>query len=135
MQRRATGMERSNTANPLQSLARISIFAGLPSAALERIHRSCEWRLYEPGQQIVHYEDTSDDVFFLTQGVARVTIYSVDGKAVSFRDLGPGDLFGEYPAIDGGPRSASVEARTPCMVGLMRASVFLKLLESEPKAE
>lgn len=128
-------MERSSTKNPLQSLARISIFAGLPSAALERIQRSCEWRLYEPGEQIVHYEDASDDVFFITQGVARVTIYSVDGKAVSFLDLGHGDLFGEYPAIDGGPRSASVEARTPCMVGIMRASVFLKLLESEPKVQ
>jgi len=126
-------MHRSNSSEPLQSLAQISIFASLPSAALERIRRSCEWRLYEPGQQIVHYEDTSDDVFFLTKGVARVTIYSVDGKAVSFRELGPGDLFGEYPAIDGGPRSASVEARTACMVGQMHAPAFLELLENEPK--
>lgn len=117
---------------PLQSLARISIFADLPPATLERIQRRCEWRLYEPGQQIVHYEDTSDDVFFLTKGSARVTIYSVEGKVVSFRELGPGDLFGEYPAIDGGPRSASVEARTACLIGLMQAAAFLELLETEP---
>ena len=128
-------MARSDTAKPLESLARVSIFAGLPAPALERIRKSCEWRLYEPGQQIIHFEDSSDDVFFLTKGVARVTIYSVDGKAVSFRELHEGDLFGEYPAIDGGPRSASVEARTACMVGLMRASAFLKLIESEPKVQ
>jgi len=126
-------MQRSNSTEPLQALARISIFAGLPSADLERIQRRCDWRLYEPGQQIVHHEDATDDVFFLAEGVARVTIYSVDGRAVSFLELGPGDLFGEYPAIDGGPRSASVEAQTSCIVGLMRAAAFLELLDSEPK--
>jgi CRP-like cAMP-binding protein len=128
-------MRRSNTAEILRSLARISLFAGLPQATLDRIRRRCDWRLYEPGQQIIHYDDVSDDVFFLTEGVARVTIYSVDGKAVSFRELSSGDLFGEYPAIDGGPRSASVEARTACMVGLMHAAAFLELVESEPKVQ
>jgi CRP-like cAMP-binding protein len=102
---------------------------------LERIQRRCDWRLYKPGQQIIHYDDVADDVFLLTKGVARVTIYSVDGKAVSFRELSPGDLFGEYPAIDGGPRSASVEAQTACTVGLMHAAAFLELLEKEPKVQ
>jgi CRP-like cAMP-binding protein len=128
-------MQRSNAAEILQSLAQISLFADLPPATLERIQRSCDWRLYEPGQQIIHYDDVSKDVFFLTKGVARVTIYSVDGKAVSFRELSSGDLFGEYPAIDGGPRSASVEARTACTVGLMHAPAFLELVEREPKVQ
>jgi CRP/FNR family cyclic AMP-dependent transcriptional regulator len=128
-------MQRPNTPEILQSLAQSSFFTNLPPATLERIQRRCDWRLYEPGQQIIHYDDVSDDVFFLTKGVARVTIYSVDGKAVSFRELSPGDLFGEYPAIDGGTRSASVEARTACMVGLMPAPAFLELLESEPKVQ
>lgn len=128
-------MQRWNTAEILQCLTHISLFADLPPATLERIQRRCDWRLYEPGQQIIQYDDVSDDVFFLTKGVARVTIYSVDGKAVSFHELNPGDLFGEYPALDGGPRSASVEARTPCMIGVMHAAAFLELLESEPKVQ
>jgi CRP-like cAMP-binding protein len=41
-----------------------------------------------------------------------VTLYSVAGKEVSFRDLGPGEVFGEYAAIDHSPRSASVVALT-----------------------
>ena len=128
-------MQRSNTAEILRFLAQISLFADLPLATLERIQRRCDWRLYEPGQQIIHYDDVSDDVFFLIKGVARVTIYSVDGMAVSFRELSPGDMFGEYPAIDSGPRSASVEARTACMIGLMPAAAFIELLESEPKVQ
>ena len=66
-------------------------------------------------------------------GNARVTIRSADGKAVSFRELGPSAMFGEYAAIDGGPRSATVEARTRCLVASMSAAAFRELLEAEPK--
>jgi len=125
-------MARSNVEEPQNRLERFAIFAGLPQEALERIRRRCRWRRYEPGEPIVDYLDASDDVFFVTVGEARVTIYSLAGKAVSFRDLGPGDVFGEYPAIDGGPRSASVEARTSCLIGSMPAAAFRELLQAEP---
>ena len=65
--------------------------------------RRCAWRRYEPGESIVDYLDTSDDVFFIISGEVRVTIYSLAGKAVSFSELGPGEVFGEYPAIDRAP--------------------------------
>jgi CRP/FNR family cyclic AMP-dependent transcriptional regulator len=127
-------MARSNVEEPQNPLERLTIFAGLPQEVLERIRGRCRWRRYEPGEPIVGYLDASDDVFFITEGEARVTIYSLTGKAVSFRDLGPGDAFGEYPAIDGGPRSASVEARTGCHVASMPAAAFKELLQDEPTA-
>jgi len=80
----------------------------------------------------VHHLDRSDDVFFITAGRARVTIYSQGGKAVSFGELGPGDVFGEYAAIDHYPRSASVEAQTSSLVASMSAGTFLSLLRTEP---
>ena len=52
---------------------------------------------------------------------------------MNLRDLCAGELFGEYPAIDGGPRSASVEARTRCTVASMPAAAFQELLATEPK--
>jgi CRP-like cAMP-binding protein len=51
---------------------------------------------------------------------------------VSFRELGAGEVFGEYPAIDGGPRSASVEAHTSCLIASMPATSFREILETEP---
>ena len=125
-------MARSNVEEPQNPLERFTIFADLERKALERVRARCRWRRYEPGEPIVDYLDGSDDVFFIAAGEARVTIYSLAGKAVSFRDLGPGDVFGEYPAIDGGPRSASVEARTSCLVASMSASAFKELLQAEP---
>ena len=112
-------MARSNVEESQYRRERLERFAGLPQETLEQIQRRCRWRRYEPGEPIVDYLDASDDVFFIAAGEARVTIYSLAGKAVSFRDIGPGDVFGEYPAIDGGPRSASVETRTSCLAVLL----------------
>jgi CRP-like cAMP-binding protein len=118
--------------DPSYTLAGIFIFAGLPPDRLGTVHRRCSWRRYKAGEPIVDYLDASDDVFFIASGEAIVTIYSVAGKAISFRSLGPGDIFGEYAAIDGEPRSASVEARTNCLVASMSGKEFRELLEAEP---
>jgi len=103
--------------HPQYSLESIAIFRGLPAETLERIQRRCRWRRYGPGESIIDYLDTSDEVFFMLAGSARVTIRSVDGKVVSFRELGPGDMFGEYAAIDGRSRSACVKAHNHCDCG------------------
>jgi CRP/FNR family transcriptional regulator, cyclic AMP receptor protein len=133
MRPRATAMAGSQIKQPQYSLESVPIFRGLPSDALERIKRLCSCRRYEPRESIIDHLDTSDDVFFLLTGNARVTIRSADGKAVSFRELGPSGMFGEYAAIDGRPRSANVEARTSCLVVAMPAAAFRELLETEPK--
>src|SRR4029450_7487831 len=124
-------MERYQTTKFKTSLQGISLFAGLESHVLEQIYKDCAWRSYEPGDWIVNYLDNSNDVFFIANGEVRVTIYSVSGKAVSFCDLGPGEVFGEYAAIDGQPRSASVQARSSCEIASLSAASFLKLLGNE----
>jgi CRP/FNR family transcriptional regulator, cyclic AMP receptor protein len=108
------------------SLAGIAIFSGLPEKNLERLQLQCRWRRYQAGEAIVGYLDSSDDVFFIISGEVRV------GKVVSFRELGPGEVFGEYPAIERGPRSASVEAHTTCLVASLPGAAFRDLIVSEP---
>jgi CRP/FNR family cyclic AMP-dependent transcriptional regulator len=124
-------MERSRTAEVRRTLTGVGIFAGLPPGTLETINGYCAWRSYESGDVIVDYLAPSDDVFFVTSGEVCVTIHSAAGKAVSFRNLGPGTIFGEYAAIDGDCRSASVEARSRCLIASMPAKTFRKLLETE----
>jgi CRP/FNR family cyclic AMP-dependent transcriptional regulator len=125
-------MAGSQIKQPQYSLESVAIFRGLSSSTLERIKRRCSCRRYEPRESVVGHLDTSDEVFFLLTGSARVTVRSTDGKAVNFRELSPGSMFGEYAAIDGRPRSANVEARTSCLVVSMPADAFRELLEAEP---
>ena len=126
-------MAGSKIKQPQYSLESVAIFRDLSPHALERIKRLCSCRRYEPRDSIINHLDSSDEVFFLLTGTTRVTIRSADGKAVSFRELGPGSMFGEYAAIDGRPRSANVEARTSCLVVSMPGSALRELLETEPK--
>jgi CRP-like cAMP-binding protein len=125
-------MDRTQAAEQQRSLKSVPFFAVLEPDVLEQIQRRCVWQRHEPEGVIVDYLDTSDDVFFVVEGEVRVTIYSSSGKVVSFCELGPGEVFGEYAAIDGGPRSASVVARTTCLVASMSGVEFLKVFQSQP---
>lgn len=125
-------MPQSRDLSSSHSLGGIAIFADLAPPALAHIERRCDWRSYDPGEPIIGHLDSSDEVFFIVSGVARAIIYSVQGKAVTFSDMGPGEMFGEYAAIDGGPRSAGIDARTRCLVASMPASAFRSLLQSDP---
>jgi CRP/FNR family cyclic AMP-dependent transcriptional regulator len=120
------------TVQKAPSLNKVAVFAQLSHDKLARVQKRCSWRHYKPGEPIVDYLDNSNDVFFITAGEARVSIYSIAGKAVTFTDLAEGDMFGEYAAIDGARRSAAIEARTACQVASMSATAFRELLHEEP---
>lgn len=125
---KATGtMERNH-----DMLDGIAIFGGLTAEARHALARRCSWREFEPRQEIVRHQDDSRMVYFLTAGKANVTIYSKNGKQVTFRDIHVGGIFGELAAIDGKPRSASVEATSRCTVAAMSPDLFWEVVRGEP---
>jgi len=85
-----------------------------------------------PRSEIIGYQDPSDDVFFVVNGQVKIIIYSSSGKAVTFRTLQAGEMFGELAAIDGQRRSASVQAISRCLIAQMTSRAFWDLAESEP---
>ena len=125
-------MTRPSPASFSGSFEKIALFKGLSPESVARVQGQCNWRRYEPGELILDYLDQSDDVFFITDGEARVNIYSMQGKAVTFSDLTAGEIFGEIAAIDGAPRSASIEARSKCCVASMSRQAFIQTLKAEP---
>jgi CRP/FNR family cyclic AMP-dependent transcriptional regulator len=114
------------------SLRDVAIFKGLTEAERARIEQSCGWRTWEREGSILQIQEETRDVYFLTSGKARVIIYGPDGKPVAFRDIGPGDMFGEFAAIDEGPRSASVEALQTCVVACLPGAEFRRTLDAHP---
>jgi CRP-like cAMP-binding protein len=116
------------------ALKRVGILAGLQDTAIAQIAQSCAWHDFEASQTIVSYQDDSSDVLFLLTGKARVITFSSDGIPVLFADLAAPTMFGEIAAIDGKPRSASVEALEPCVVASLPAREFERLLLREPGA-
>jgi CRP-like cAMP-binding protein len=115
-----------------KSLQSVFILRNVTESARLKLERQCTWRNISEKNSIIDYQDSTNDVYFLITGRARVIIYSASGKAVAFRDLGPGDVFGEFAAIDGLLRSASVEAIDSCFLAIIRAADFRDVLTREP---
>lgn len=89
-------------------------------------------RSYRRQELIIAHGDESRDVFFVLDGRARATLFSANGREVAYRDIHPGDIFGELAAIDGKARSASVIAMDPTRASILSADAFQSLLSSHP---
>ncbi|WP_088345803.1 MULTISPECIES: Crp/Fnr family transcriptional regulator [Rhodomicrobium] len=114
-----------------QALRQISIFQRAAQPTLDRAAALCRWQRHPPGTIILSYQDASTDIFFILEGAVRAMIYAPDGKAMLFTDLDRGEIFGEIAAIDGGPRSASIEALQPTLLAVMSAGNFELILQSD----
>lgn len=110
----------------------IPLFAGLPAAAISGIVAACRMRRHARGEHVLHHQESTSDIFFVLEGRVRVVIYAPNGRDVSFRDLGVGDMFGELAAIDQQPRSASVVAIEDCALASFGRETFLRLVDSQP---
>ena len=53
--------------------------------------------------------------------------------AVDIATVGPGGFFGELALLGGGPRTASVTAKTPMSVFVLSSAEFFELLREEPQ--
>ena len=115
-----------------RTLRGIGLLSALQAASLRSLEKACTWRRVGAGQRLINHDDTSDDVFFIVSGSLRIIIYAPNGRAVLFRAMKPGDVIGQFSALDGKPRSASAEATMPALVAQMSGRAFRALVEREP---
>jgi CRP/FNR family cyclic AMP-dependent transcriptional regulator len=66
-------------------------------------------KTYRKGQRLIEEGDTSDSIYIITKGRVRVFGSSENGREVTYGTRSAGEYVGEM-SMDGGPRSASVEA-------------------------
>jgi CRP-like cAMP-binding protein len=102
----------------------VHIFAPLDRAARDIIAGRCAPLVASAGEEVVTYQDECQDVYFLVTGEVRATMYSRCGKEVAFRELTPGEIFGDMAAIDGERRCASVIALRESTLATMSAEDF-----------
>lgn len=116
-----------------ESLVGVEVFRRLDATDRGKLARLCNGRRYTAQQRILSHKDRTEDVYFIISGKVRVTIYSLAGKEITFRDQGAGEMFGELGAIDGEPRSAHVMALEDSLVASMSSETFWEVLESYPE--
>ena len=75
-----------------------------------------EIRSIKEGDYLVHQGDPGDSLFLLLDGVLSV---SMDGETIA--EVGPGVVLGERAVLEGGIRTASLQASTPVRVAVAPA--------------
>jgi len=114
------------------SLDRVEILKPLTLAERRAVAQRCRWKTWNPEEQIINRDTDSNDVYFVSSGTARVVMYGIGGREVSFDDVPAGGSFGELAAIDGGKRSANVVAVDQTITAALSAQAFTELLAEHP---
>ncbi|SFM28541.1 Crp/Fnr family transcriptional regulator [Variovorax sp. OV329] len=127
-------MSTSSALPPRSSLGlrSVQLFEGLAPDRLDALAQACQWRSLPAGRLLVQRAERESDVHFVINGEIRVTIFALNGRQLTFREVGTGGHFGELAAIDGEPRSADVLTLRPSLIASLGASHFLRLLQEEP---
>ena len=116
-------------ASAVELLARVPLLSGLEPTELERIAQVAIPRSFPKGARVFHEGDRSDACYVIRSGEVRVTREHSDGRAIALATLGTGELVGELAMLDGGARSASVEALTEVELLAVSATDMKGLLE------
>jgi len=116
-------------ASAVELLARVPLLFGLEPSELERIAQVAIPRSFPKGARVFHEGDRTDACYVIRAGEVRVTREHPDGRAIALATLGPGELVGELAMLDGGVRSASVEALTDVDLLAVSAADMKGLLE------
>ena len=111
-------------------MARLSatdLFSGLSKRAMTRVAKAGREIKHVDGHEVIVEGHGAVGFHLITNGTARVTT----GDTVR-RTLGVGDYFGEISAIDGRPRSASVEAIENLSTFAIDPAVLNTLIDENP---
>lgn len=118
-------------AQVLEQFRRISLLSQSSDATLRFIAEHSSVRRWTRQSQILSFRDESNDVFFVLAGRVQVKNYSAHGREFIYSEIGAGSLFGEFSAIDGLPRSASVVAMEDSVVARMKAADFIEVIRMD----
>jgi MFS family permease len=104
------------------------VFAPLPQASIERLARQTRWLTIEPGQVLIAEGDAGDAYYVLESGALAVTKGGVPIRVCERR----GEGVGEIALLRDVPRTATVTARDPSVLLVVRRQEFLEVVAGHP---
>jgi CRP-like cAMP-binding protein len=104
-------------------------FAADDIAALSEIAVDKSWAA---GATIFQRGDEGDGMIVVIEGRIRLSLLAHNGREISLKHAGPGEIVGEIALLDGGPRSADATALTRTRGSLVPRAGFQRLVDRRP---
>lgn len=111
----------------LDHLASVPLFAALSNKDLQKIAKASDEVSIEAGRTVVEEGSVGREAYVIVEGEA---VVQKNGTEVA--TLGVGAHFGELALLDGGPRTATVVARTPLRVLVLGQREFAGVIDEVP---
>jgi len=116
-------------------LARLFREAGIGDDALNALESIVRVRSYDAGAYLMRQGDAATDLFFITEGVAKMHYHTSEGREFVKSFVNEGDLVGSLMAhLDGGGSPFSVSCLERVEAECVPFKVVGELFESEPAA-
>jgi CRP/FNR family transcriptional regulator, cyclic AMP receptor protein len=106
----------------------------MPVALRERLLAGARPFAIETGQILIAAGSPSREAYLLLTGRLQVRLFDLSGREVILRDVWAGELLGEFAALDGAPRSATIVAVEPATLVSIAPSVLLDAVGTIPRA-
>ena len=116
----------------LAMLAEVPIFAPLDKRERRTLAALLEPRHFDKGDTIFSRGDSGEELFLVREGSVQVFVESNDGEKIILAENERGDVFGEIPLLDGGPRTATAVAVEDSEVLTFNRDHLLELVEKHP---
>ncbi|KAJ5236358.1 hypothetical protein N7489_006449 [Penicillium chrysogenum] len=120
---------------PLELVDRLRsfpLFQATPESFLIEVGQHLRPQLHAPNDYILTEGDEAKAIYWLVRGAVSVT--SRDGESI-YAELNPGAFFGEIGLLMDRPRTATIIARTRCMLVVLTKDDFRNILPRFPEVE
>jgi CRP/FNR family cyclic AMP-dependent transcriptional regulator len=109
-------------------------FRHLGAAALTDFDALKTIAMYPQGAVLFLEKQKPSGVFVLCSGEVKLSINSVEGKTLTVRIAGIGELLGLTATLSGSTYEVTAEALRSCQVALVRGDAFLRFVAAHPEA-
>jgi ATP-binding cassette, subfamily B, bacterial len=113
-------------------LRHIAMLEKLSDSVLDEVAGCFATEHVSEGREIIHEGDPGDRFYLIVRGKAEALKTQPDGTKQVIRVMQDGDHFGEIALLRDGPRTATVRARTACVLLSLGRGQFLRLMHRDP---
>jgi CRP-like cAMP-binding protein len=115
----------------IRTLHNCAFFSVVPEGDLVVLAEAMHEEMFGDGELVFEYGDRADRVYVVAEGELMAVVPGKEGTA---RQIGPGDLVGEYGLFEHGARSATVTCQSAVTLLSMDYTRFREFLVTFPEA-